>query len=310
MSPVEFRGKSAPPNGDMPLVTIGVPVYNGERFLAQCLDSLLAQSYRNFILLISDNASTDGTAAICERYVQADARVRYHRNETNIGLYGNFRLILRAVGTRYVKMSSADDYWAPAMLADAVMALESDAKAVLCYPQAILVDELSREIKKYDHRLLLMEDDPAVRFRRALTDVGLVNQLQGLIRMDAVRAAMPLMDEPGADNVFLAELSLYGKIMQLPNYQYFRRFHEEASSWNRDSGAHQVKLVLKAGSSRLRMVRWKLHWGLIRRLLHSPLRLAPKLKLLVYLVRRMIWDRAKLFDELLQRQQAPDTAKP
>ena len=94
-------------------MTIGVPVYNGERFLAECLDSLLSQTYRGFILLISDNASTDSTEEICQRYVKADSRVRYHRNETNIGLYGNFNLLLRMVRTRYVKLASADDFWAP-----------------------------------------------------------------------------------------------------------------------------------------------------------------------------------------------------
>ena len=72
-----------------PLVTIGVPVYNGERFLAECLDSLLSQRFRNFVLLISDNASTDGTEKICQTYVKADSRVRYHRNRTNIGLYAD-----------------------------------------------------------------------------------------------------------------------------------------------------------------------------------------------------------------------------
>lgn len=298
MSVIEFRGNAAATDQAVPLITVGVPVYNGERYLAQCLDSLLAQSYRDFTLLISDNASSDETAAICQRYVQADSRVRYHRNETNIGLYGNFRLILDAVRSRYVKMSSADDFWAPNMLGDTLAAMESDPGVVLCYPQAILVDDNGRELEKYQHQLSLLEDDPVLRFKRALTDVGLLNQLQGLIRVDAVRSALPLMDEPGADNVYLAELSLFGKIRQLPDYQYFRRFHEEASSWNRDSGAHQVKLVLKAGSRQLRMVRWKLHGGLMARVLNSPLRYGAKLKVLGFLGRRMLWDRAELFAEL------------
>lgn len=308
LNPIESRVAAA--GVDEPLVTVGVPVYNGERYLAQCLESLLAQTYRNITLLISDNASTDGTAAICRRYVEADQRVRYHRNPTNIGLYGNFRFILDAVRTRYVKMASADDYWAPQMLADAVAQMERDPSLVLCYPQAILVDENGAELSKYEHRLQLMEDDPALRFRRALTEVGLVNQLQGVMRIDAVRAALPLMDEPGADNIFLAELALHGKILQLPAYHYYRRFHEEASSWNRTSGNHQVQRVLKAGSGRMRMLSWKLHMGLIRRLLHSPLETAPKLKLLLYLAKRMVWDRSSLVHDLWQLLRPTRAGKP
>jgi glycosyltransferase involved in cell wall biosynthesis len=309
LTPSESRTQAADTGPDQPLATIGVPVYNGERYLAQCLDSLLAQTYRDFTLLISDNASTDGTAEICRRYVAADSRVHYHRNEVNIGLYANFRFILDAVRTRYVKMASADDYWAPAMLGDALAQMERDASLVLCYPQAVLVDQNGAEQSKYDHRLQLMEDDPAMRFTRALTEVGLVNQLQGLIRIDAVRAALPLLDLPGSDNVFLAELSLHGKIMQLPAYQYYRRFHEEASSWNRASGDHQIKRVLKAGSRQMRLVNWKLHAGLMRRLLHSPLKSAAKLKLLLFLVKRMVWDRTTLLHELWQLLRPANTAQ-
>src|SRR5262245_34149392 len=172
---------------DSALVTVAVPVYNGERFLKQCLDSLLSQTYRNFVLLISDNASTDCTREICEGYAKADSRVRYHRNRVNIGLYGNFNLLLGQVGTRYVKLASADDFWAPTMLADAMEQMESDSSLVLCYPKAVLVDEAGREIRRYENPLHLMEDDAALRFKRVLTGIGLVNQLMGVIRTDAVR---------------------------------------------------------------------------------------------------------------------------
>jgi len=281
-------------------VTIGVPVYNGERFLAECLDSLLSQTYRDFVLLISDNASTDSTEEICQRYVKANSRVRYHRNETNIGLYGNFNLLLRMVRTRYVKLASADDYWAPTMLGDAVETMENDPSLVLCYPKAVLVDQDDREIRRYENPLQLMDNDPVVRFKSVLTEIGLVNQLMGVIRIDAVRSAFPLMSQPGADRVFVAELSLYGKIMEIPEYQYFRRFHEKSSSWDRSSEAHQVETVLGQGAHRTRLATWKYHGGLVRRLLHSPLCYGPKLKLFLFLGRRIAWDRYLLLSECWQ----------
>ena len=283
-----------------PRVTIGVPVYNGERFLQQCLDSLLAQTYRDFVLVISDNASTDRTQEICEAYVKADPRVRYHRNPVNLGMYGNFNRVLELVGTPYVKLANADDFWAPAMLADAMAEMERDASLALCHPRVVLVDENGREIRRYDRPLHLVEDDAALRFRRLLTEIGLVNQLMGVMRMDAVRSMLPFMPYPPADTVFLAELSLYGKIMELPKFQYFRRFHEESSSWDRKSDAHQIKRVSGAGTRRVHLPTWKYHWGLVHRVLRSPLDFGAKLPLLGFLARRAVWDRSALLRECRQ----------
>lgn len=283
-----------------PLVTIGVPVYNGERFLAECLDSLLSQRFRNFVLLISDNASTDGTEKICQTYVKADSRVRYHRNRTNIGLYGNFNLLLRLARTRYVKLATADDFWAPTMLGDSLASMEGDSSLALCHPKAVLVAEDGSEIRRYEQSCHLMDDDPAVRFRRVLTEIGLVNQLVGVIRTDVLRSTLPLMNHTLADRVFVAELSLYGKILELPKYQYFRRFHQESTSWDRKSESHQIRRLFSSGTRRIRLATWKYHWGLVRRLLRSPLDSGRKLELLRFLGRRIAWDRWVLMGECWQ----------
>ena len=88
---------------DKPLVTIGLPVYNSEKYLRQSLESLLAQTYSNLVLIISDNASTDGTADICASYAQVDSRIKYYRNAENIGLPRNFNQIARLTETKYLK---------------------------------------------------------------------------------------------------------------------------------------------------------------------------------------------------------------
>jgi glycosyltransferase involved in cell wall biosynthesis len=115
--------------------------------------------------VISDNASTDRTREICEDYVKADSRVRYHRNAVNIGLYANFNLLLGLVRTPYVKLASADDFWAPTMLADAMGEMQSDPSLVLCHPRAVLVDEDGRESRRYEKALQLTDDDPCARFQ-------------------------------------------------------------------------------------------------------------------------------------------------
>src|SRR5688500_17690003 len=99
-----------------PRVTVGVPVYNGEKLLAAALDSLLAQTYRNFKVIISDNASTDGTREIGESYARKDERVVYTRNEKNIGAAGNLNRLVALADTPYFKWAAYDDLIAPTFL--------------------------------------------------------------------------------------------------------------------------------------------------------------------------------------------------
>src|SRR5688572_21737331 len=123
-----------------PLVTIGLPVYNSENYVQQSLDSLLAQTYSNFILIISDNASTDGTADICRRCAASDSRVRYYRNEINIGNPGNFNRVFRLCTTKYLKWATSDDLWAPTFLERAMEVMESDESIALCYPKSCVIE--------------------------------------------------------------------------------------------------------------------------------------------------------------------------
>ena len=118
------------------LITVGLPVYNSERYLAQSLDSLLAQTFPHFVLVISDNASTDGTAQICQQYAAADSRIKYSRNETNIGNPRNFNRVAGLAETRYLKWSTADDFWEPSFLERSLEVMERDTTSALCYPQA------------------------------------------------------------------------------------------------------------------------------------------------------------------------------
>ncbi len=77
----------------MPAVSIGLPVYNGDNFLAEAIDSILRQTMEDFELIISDNASTDRTEEICREYAAGDSRIRYYRNESNLGAMANYNLV-------------------------------------------------------------------------------------------------------------------------------------------------------------------------------------------------------------------------
>src|SRR5262252_3377793 len=116
-----------------PTVSVGLPVYNGERYLEESIDSILAQTYTDFELIISDNASTDRTECICRRYAAADARVRYYRNERNIGGYPNHSRVFSLARGRYFRFAAHDDVCDRQLLARCVEALELHPEAVLSY---------------------------------------------------------------------------------------------------------------------------------------------------------------------------------
>ena len=94
----------------IPVLSIGMPVYNGEKYIREAIDSILAQTLTNFELIISDNASVDGTAIICEAYAKIDKRIRYIRQQENIGAFANFKFVLDNAQGKYFKWQSSDDY--------------------------------------------------------------------------------------------------------------------------------------------------------------------------------------------------------
>jgi glycosyltransferase involved in cell wall biosynthesis len=286
------------PSSNQPLVTIGMPVYNSERHLAQSIDSLLAQTYRDFVLIISDNASTDSTPEICQRYTRQDSRVRYFRNAVNVGMTGNFNRVFELTQTKYIKWSTADDFWAPDMLADAVPIMEADPSIVVCYPQTIIVDGQGREQGPYFDKLHMMQDDPVERFIQLTDNIRLVNHHLGLLRTDAVRRTRLFGKHVSADIGFLAEMSLYGKFYEVKKPQFFRRFHEDSSSWNRGDQEQEARRFHAANVRRVPFNTWRFHgayWGAI---LRSPLTLKQKARLLYYVSKGMYWQRDFLFDDL------------
>jgi glycosyltransferase involved in cell wall biosynthesis len=287
-----------------PKVTIGLPVYNSERYLIESLNSLINQTYQDFVLIISDNASTDGTADICQHYVKADSRVRYFRNDVNIGNPRNFNRVFELTMTPYLKWSSADDYWAPTFLEKALEVMERDASVVLCYPQATLVDANGENPQPFDDVLNLVQNDPADRFITLLDKIMLAHQHLGVIRMSDLRRTHLLGTHVSSDINLLAELTLYGKFIELPERLFFRRFHKDSGSWKRgdvshNQEAHDAKTYY-ASNERVRLAKWRAHIHFLGAVKSSPLPLKSKFRLYRYLLRRIRWDRNALYKELIK----------
>ncbi len=125
----------------VPRLSIGLPVYNGENFLAESLDALLGQSYENFELIISDNASTDGTADICRRYEKQDSRIRYIRQPRNIGCAPNHNFVTRQARGELFKSASHDDLYARDLLRLCIDALDEHPDVVLAHSWSAVIDD-------------------------------------------------------------------------------------------------------------------------------------------------------------------------
>jgi glycosyltransferase involved in cell wall biosynthesis len=213
-----------------PCITIGLPVYNGERYLAAALESILAQTIQNFELVISDNASTDSTQQICKTYAAGDSRIRYYRQDENLGAAHNFNFVFSQARGKYFKWAAHDDLLAPTYLERCLIILEEDPGVVLVYPRTIDMDATGREFGYYSEGLDLQSHVPHKRFRKFMATPGFSYPIFGLQRSDVLRSTPGMGNFPMADRNLIGEMSLYGRITEIPEYLFYRRHHPETST--------------------------------------------------------------------------------
>ena len=279
-------------------VSIGIPVFNGERYLEQSMRSICEQTYGDFELLIYDNASTDRTAEISRDYLARDKRIRYFRNETNIGAPANFNRVFQLCRGRYHKWSTADDLLDRTLLAKSVEVLEREPEVVLCYPKTALIDPRNELLSYYEDNLHLQDHFPSERFSRLLDTIGLCNAHLGLIRREVLSRTALIGPHMGSDVSLLAELSLRGRFFVIPEYLYFRRFHPESSSWDRQDTQRQRNYYDPDNRAHFGMHIWKNYLALLGAVRRAPIGRREKFRSWRYLGRRFRWDRVDLSREV------------
>ncbi len=209
-----------------PTISIGMPVFNGANFVAAALDSILAQDFRDFELIIVDNASTDETADICQAYANRDSRIIYHRNRENIGAAPNFNRCLELATAEYFKWAAHDDLLAPNYLSRCLEALQRDPDAVLCHSLVNIIDSKDRLIGTYDSALVGADSSLASERFAALTlNRHLCTEMFALMRTKLVRKSKMHGAYYGGDRAMLAELALIGKFLQIHEPLFLNREH-------------------------------------------------------------------------------------
>jgi glycosyltransferase involved in cell wall biosynthesis len=222
-----------------PRVSIGMPVYNEERYIGEALDSLLSQSVKNFELIISDNASTDRTGEICLAYAAKDSRVRYYRTETNVGSIANFNRVFQLSNADYFFFASGHDLWHESFIARCLEILEHDPSVVLCYPATRWIEPdggLGDVITGW-WGTSFIDTRRMARTTRFLTVLwglgGYCYPSGGIMRSDALKRTDLMIKTLGPDVLMIHELALLGAFVELPEPLLYARKPSDFGSWNR-----------------------------------------------------------------------------
>lgn len=216
---------------EAPLVSIGLPVYNGESYLRQTLDALLAQDYENFELVVSDNASTDATQQICLEYVKKEPKFQYCRNEINVGATKNFSSLIELSSGKYFMWAADHDHWETSFVSRCVEVMERDPSVSLCYPQAAWIDSDGNWIEDIPLLLDTRGLDKVSRLQVILWGLSNNYVIYGLIRSSALKNTSPFGSSIGPDAVLLAELALIGTFACIPETLFYLRRLPEHGDW-------------------------------------------------------------------------------
>jgi glycosyltransferase involved in cell wall biosynthesis len=195
---------------------------------------VLAQTIGDFELIISDNASTDGSVAIVQRYMAQDPRITLHRFDTNRGATANWNVVAQQARGRYFKWLAASDEMAPDLLAECVGVLQARPEVVLAFGRTRWMDSDSAPLHLCDEDFAVLAETPAQRFAHVARELSINNQINaGVIRMSVLRRTALLSDFPSADLVLMAELALHGRFVLLPQELFRRRAGADVSTPDR-----------------------------------------------------------------------------
>lgn len=212
-----------------PKVSIGLAVRNGEEYLTAAIDSILQQSFEDFELIVSDNASSDCTAEIARAFAAQDRRVRYHRNETNIGGANNENLTFTMARGEYFRWAAHDDVLAPALLARLVTVLDSNPAVVLAHASIIEIDEHGTQLRLLT-RNRATSSQPHERFRDMAVLDHNCEEIYGLMRSAVLRKTDLQLNYTDSDRSLLCQLSLLGQFQLVAEPLFYRRIHPKMST--------------------------------------------------------------------------------
>jgi glycosyltransferase involved in cell wall biosynthesis len=288
-------------------VSIGLPVYNGERYLEEALQALLAQTFQDFEIIIADNASTDRTGEICWQYAAHDCRIRYYRHAQNLGAAPNFNRTVELAAGDYFKWACHDDLCAPEYLDRCVAVLDRDPSVVLCHTLTRIIDDKGAAVKDFKHHLIKPSNGPPPdasarvpeeRFNRMIYEVSCY-PVFGLIRLEALRQTRCIEAYAHGDGVLLAKLALLGRFHEIPEYLFLNRDHPERSA--RVAQPQYYSYAAWFDSKKIGQISlpyWRMLRGYFQAVSETRLSFKSRLWCHVHLLNWVRWTRKKLWKDL------------
>ncbi len=280
-----------------PRISIGIPAYNSSAHIGATLEGLLAQSFGDFEIIVSDNASTDATRDVVENYMRLDPRIRYERQPVNIGANPNYSYVVRRARGEFFKWSSSSDWCAPAFLESCLKDLSAHEDAVLVVPRTYLFQETREKAEEYAGDLAVLQDAPSARFAYVYSKLALNNAINGLIRMSALRRTRLVDAYRGADIVLMGHLALLGKFRLLEQRLFYRRMERAtATALQDDAGMWKHHYPQRSAGTLLQGC--KRHAGWVWAAMSSPIGPGEKLRSLKVVAKYMYWERRFLVNDL------------
>jgi glycosyltransferase involved in cell wall biosynthesis len=254
-----------------PLVSVGLPVYNGAEHLAKALDAVVDQDLEDFEVIVCDNASTDATAEIARDYAARDGRIQYHRNERNLGLAGNFNKAFQLSSGRYFKWWAHDDWHPCNLLSRTTEVLEADPSAVLCATGVAIMDDDGVVFEEWRPEVDLLTPAPHVRLHRLLWTLGETHPLFSVMRSQALARTPQYRPFVGGDRVLLAQLILMGGFASVPDLlHYYRQARMRPGARKNPNKPSQAEILDPANKGKLPSRTWRLCYEHLRLVAAAP----------------------------------------
>ncbi len=285
----------------IPTVSIGLPVYNGGNYLKNVLYSILSQTLKDFELIVSDNASTDDTREICLSYAETDSRIRYHRNEKNLGAAWNFNQVFHLARGKYFQWACHDDVWTPTLLERYVEVLDRMPHVVLCYSKTIFIDERGEPIRSLIGRPDLRDKSPHKRFLSFLKyhiNPNECNPGLGLYRANILKNSSLIGSYPASDMILLGEIVLQGEFYEIPEYLFLRREHALTSVRANPSWEERAAWFNPSQKGKIQMPRWRWFLEWTKSILCSPIGLIERAMCYKELFHWAWWNRGNMKKEV------------
>jgi len=288
--------------GKTPKLSIGLPVYNGSDYLALTIESLLAQTWTDYELIISDNGSTDSTPDIIRHYADADKRIRTYRSDENLGAWRNLNKVFEEGRGEYFVFVSHDDLYEPDFLATAMETLDLDQDALGCYARTEVIDAGGEQIKIIENDEKFASESPSDRVAAAVFFAPAIIAF-GIYRRAVLERTSLFEPYAGSDRTFAIELALAGRLVGLGGALFKYRRHD-GQSYGSKYPTRRARIAWwdPSKADTRTYPTWRLVAEFSSRIRKAELPVAERIKCFSSVGHWALRRRRDLFRELIERQ--------